>query len=65
MISSIQANGAADLSQTLNALTIAEDPMKVTGDDPMGRDLFYRFNQTLQELFDLAADIPTELPVGA
>lgn len=65
MISSIQANGSADLSYTLNALTLAEDPMRVTGDDPMGRDLFYRFNQTLQELFDLSADIPTELPVGA
>ncbi|MCC7077942.1 MAG: hypothetical protein IT198_12525 [Acidimicrobiia bacterium] len=65
MVSNIGANGGADLQHTLNALSLAELPMRVVADDPMGRDLFFRFNQTLQEIFDLAAEIPTEIVATA
>lgn len=60
MITNIVEHGAADLAHTLNALSLAEEPMRVVADDPMGRDLFFRYNQTLQEVFDCAAKVPTE-----
>lgn len=65
MVSNIRDHGGADLEHTLNALTLLEMPMRVVADDPMGRDLFFRYNQTLQGILDLAAEVPTELPVGA
>ncbi len=66
MIDNISANDGADLSHTLNALTLPEVPMRVTADDPMGRDLFFRYNESLQAIFDRAARVPTELAeVGA
>lgn len=60
MLSNIGANGGADLAHTLNALTLAEFPMRVTADDPMGRDLFFRYNETLQAIFDRASRVPAE-----
>ena len=60
MIASIVEHGEADLEHTLNALSLAEEPMRVVADDPMGRDLFFRYNQTLQEIFDCADEVPTE-----
>jgi hypothetical protein len=65
MIANIVDNGAADLGHTLNALSLAEEPMRVVADDPMGRDLFFRYNQTLQEVFDCADQVPTEFPASA
>jgi len=64
MLSNIAAHGHADLAHTLNALTLAEFPMRITSPDPMGRDLFFRYNETLQAVFDRAGRIPTELPTG-
>lgn len=64
MLSNIAANGRADLGHTLNALTLAEFPMRVTAADPMGRDLFFRYNETLQEVFDRTARVDTEFPAG-
>lgn len=63
MVSNIRENGGADLSHTLNALSLPEIPMRIVSDDPMGRDLFFRYNQTLQAIFDLAAEVTTEMPV--
>ncbi|MCZ7529301.1 MAG: hypothetical protein M5U31_02505 [Acidimicrobiia bacterium] len=60
MVANIVENGAADLGHTLNALSLPETPLRVVADDPMGRDLFFRYNQTLQEIFDRAARVPTE-----
>lgn len=64
MISNIRSHRGADLQHTLNALSLPEIPMRVVADDPMGRDLFFRYNQTLQEIFDLAAEVPTEMVAG-
>lgn len=64
MLTNIAANGRADLGHTLNALTLAEFPMRVTAADPMGRDLFFRYNETLQAIFDRSARVPTDFPTG-
>lgn len=58
MLTNIAQNGGADLAHTLNALSLAEFPMRVTADDPIGRDLFYRYNESLQAIFDKAAKLP-------
>ncbi len=63
MLTNIRDHGYADGLHTLNALSLAEEPMRVSSGDPMGRDLFYRFNQTLQEIIDLAGEVPTEMPI--
>ena len=55
MAANIVANGHADLSHTLNALSIAETPLRVTSPDPLGRDKFFRYAETLQTLFDALA----------
>jgi hypothetical protein len=55
MAADAAAHGAASGSQTLNALTLAGFPLAVEADDPLGRDKFFRYAQTLQELFDAAA----------
>ncbi|MHB1986548.1 MAG: hypothetical protein ACYCSF_00960 [Acidimicrobiales bacterium] len=52
MIDNIVGNGGADGAHTLNALSIAEDPLFVQSDDPLGRDKFYRYAETIQTLFD-------------
>lgn len=52
MVDNIAENGGADRVHTLNALTLADVPLRVTSDDPMGRDKFFRYAETLQTLFD-------------
>ena len=58
MAANIKAHGAADSGHTLNALSIAEAPLRVSAPDPVGRDKFFRYAETLQTLFDALADIP-------
>lgn len=55
MVANIVANGGADGSHTLNALSLPETPLSVSSPDPVGRDKFYRFAETLQTLFDSLA----------
>jgi hypothetical protein len=62
MMDNIVRNGGADGAHTLNALSIAEDPLRVRSDDPLGRDKFFRYSETLQTLFDSLA---SSQPVGA
>ena len=52
MAANIAAHGGADNAHTLNSLTIAETPLKVSSRDPLGRDKFFRYAETLQTLFD-------------
>ena len=52
MVGNIVRNGRADGTHTLNSLTIDEAPLRVTAADPVGRDKFYRYAETLQTLFD-------------
>jgi len=59
MIENIQAHGGADLTHTLNTLTIYDTPLRVTAKNQLDTDLFYRYQENLQEFFDNAAKIAT------
>ena len=61
MAANILANGAADLAHTLNALSISEAPLRVSSPDPIGRDKFFRYAETLQTLFDSLARAPVAI----
>jgi len=52
MIENIVTNGHADLEHTLNTLTLMDTPLKVEADNQLDTDLFYRYQQNLQEFFD-------------
>ena len=52
MANNILANGVADSSHTLNALSIADTPLRVFSSDPLGKDKFFRYAETIQTLFD-------------
>lgn len=52
MADNIAAGGGADRAHTLNALSIADVPLRVVADDPLGGDKFFRYAETLQTLFD-------------
>jgi hypothetical protein len=59
MIEATRRNGKADLPHTLNTLTIADTPMRVSGASQLDVDRFYRYQETLQEFFDEASSIET------
>ena len=60
MIESIAAgNGRPALDQSLNRLSHLGTPMRVVSDDPLKRDLFFRYNQSLQEFVNASAAFPT------
>ncbi len=59
MIENIQTNGHADLHHTLNTIDLETPEELAKGEDYTRRDLFYRFNQTLQDFFDASAGIET------
>ncbi len=55
MFDDIAKNGMATGELTLSSLVLLADRIAVKGNDTMGVDLFFRVNQTLQNLFDGAA----------
>lgn len=55
MFADIVAHGQAEGRQTINSLTMLADRISAHGDDPLGLDRFFRFNQTVQNFFDGAA----------
>jgi hypothetical protein len=63
MIENIHAHGGADLTHTLNYLTLPDWPLRlVPVDEDEGQldvDRFYRYNETLQQFFDGAARLST------
>jgi hypothetical protein len=63
MIENIAAgNGRPDLEHSLNRLSLPGTPMRAWSEDPLRRDLFFRFNQSLQEFFNASAEISTIFP---
>lgn len=63
MIESIAAGGGRpDLEQTLNYLTHMGAPMEVRSRDPLRRDLYFRYNQSLQEFVNASAAFRTAFP---
>ena len=60
MIESIEAGGGRPaLDQTLNHLSHMGDPVRVVSDDPLKRDLYFRYNQSLQEFVNACARFHT------
>ena len=54
--------GRPELRHTLSSLALIGEELWLESIDQLREDKFYRFNQTLQELFNLAAKLS---PMGA
>lgn len=60
MIESIAAgNGRPGLEQTLNHLSHMGAPIAVRASDPLRRDLYFRYNQSLQEFVNASSALQT------
>lgn len=60
MVDSIVAGGGTpDLDHTLNRLSLPGVPIRLWGVDPVRRDAYYRFNQTLQRYINNCASLRT------
>jgi hypothetical protein len=59
MLENIKANGKADVSHTLNTIDLNMPEGLARGRDGYKVDLFYRYNQTLQDFFDSSARLET------
>jgi hypothetical protein len=59
MLLDIKTNGRATHEFTLNSLDLRSAEELARGKDYNRRDLFYRFNQTFQDYFDLSAKMET------
>lgn len=60
MIESIAAgNGRPDLEHTLNRLSHFDTPIRVWSDDVIRKDMYFRFNQSLQEFVNASAAFTT------
>lgn len=63
MIRSIaEGGGQPDLDHSLNRLSHMGTPMKLNAPDPLKADLYFRYNQSLQEFFDASAGFTTVFP---
>jgi hypothetical protein len=63
MIESIRrGRGRPGLEQTLNRLSNMDTPLRVRSDDPLRRDLYFRYNQSLQEFVNAAGRFETGFP---
>ena len=58
MLEEIARSGRPELRHTLNSLALIGDELWLESADQLREDKFYRFNQSLQELFNLAAHLP-------
>jgi len=63
MIESIRAHGGADLTHTLNYLTLPDWPLRLIAvneeEGQLDVDRFYRYQESLQAFFDEAAAVET------
>jgi hypothetical protein len=60
MLENITANGGRpDLEHSLNRLSLPGVPIRVWAEDPLDRDMFFRFNGSLQEFVNASVHIPT------
>lgn len=62
MLENIRAHGKADADHGINTLTHFGERIRVVYDDPDGHDKLYRFVESIQEFFDLAASLDVEFP---
>ncbi len=59
MIENIRRNGKADISHTLNTIDLNRPDGLAKAPDGYKVDLFYRYNQSLQDFFDSSAKVET------
>jgi hypothetical protein len=57
MLAEIRREGRPEPRHTLNSLALFGDELWLESADQLREDKFYRFNQTLQELFNLSAKL--------
>ncbi len=57
MLDEIERNGRPELRHTLNSLVLLGDELWLESTDQLREDKFYRYNQSLQEFFNLAAGL--------
>jgi hypothetical protein len=60
MLDEIARDGRPELRHTLNSLALMGDELWLESADQLREDKFYRFNQSLQELFNLVGQLPTD-----
>jgi hypothetical protein len=58
MLNEIAHEGHPELRRTLSSLALVGEEMWLDSSDQLREDKFYRFNQTLQEFFNLSAKLP-------
>ncbi len=59
MLENIKQHGRAQAEWTLNSLDLQGEEEFARGKDYYRRDLFYRYNQTFQEFFDITSQMET------
>ena len=60
MLENIAENGGRpDLEHSLNRLSLPGVPIRLWAEDPLDRDMFFRFNGNLQEFVNESVKIPT------
>lgn len=57
MLENIRQHGGADVTHSLNTLTHFGERLALLYDDPDNRDKFFRFQESIQEFFDLASTL--------
>jgi hypothetical protein len=60
MLENIRTHGQADAQHSINTLTHFGEKIRVVYDDPDGHDKLYRFVESIQEFFDLAAGLDVD-----
>jgi hypothetical protein len=58
MLDEIEHGGRPEPRHTLSSLALMGEELWLESSDQLREDKFYRFNQTLQEFFNLAAKLP-------
>ena len=58
LLDEIARDGRPQPRRTLNSLVLVGDELWLESSDQLREDKFYRYNQTLQEMFNLAAKLP-------
>jgi len=59
MLQEIAESGRPSLRHTLSSLALVGEEMWLESSDQLREDKFYRYNQTLQEMLNLASMLPT------
>jgi hypothetical protein len=60
MLENIKEHGRAELQYTLNSIDLGNPEEFARSNDYYRRDLFYRYNQSIQHYFDTSAKIDTQ-----